>query len=126
MRQFDDYPYSQFREALDSVLGRVLLVVAAALAGSMLGGFTATQAFDGLWLGLIQSPSLGLASMFFGIGIVVLPAIALYAFVSIRYEWPLRLTLICVGLMWLNIHKTIRWIGYDGPLVNQQQKLRAE
>jgi hypothetical protein len=27
--------------------------------------------------------------------------------------------------MWWNIHKTIRWTVYDGPMAKQQQKLRA-
>ena len=91
MIRFDDYPYAQFREAFGTVLGRVGLVVMAALGGSMLGGLTATRSIEGLWLGVIGLPVLSLASIFYGVGLFVLPALPLYAFASVRCEWPLRL-----------------------------------
>ena len=126
MIRFDDYPYSQFREAFGTAFGRVGLVLLAALLGSMLGGLTATHSVGGLWVGIVGLPGLSLASIFYGVGIFVLPALLLFAIVSTRCEWPLRLTLICSLLMWWNIHRTIRWTVYDSPMAKQQQKIQAE
>lgn len=126
MIRFDDYPYAQFREAFGTVLGRVGLVILAALGGSMLGGLSATRSAGGLWLGLIGLPGLSLASLFYGVGLFVLPALLLYAIASVRCEWPLRVTIVCSLLMWWNIHKTIRWTVYDSPMAKQQQKFRAD
>lgn len=126
MIRFDDYPYAQLKEAFGTVLGRVGLVILAALGGSMLGGVSATRSLDGLWLGVIGLPGLSLASIVYGVGYFVLPALLIYTIVSVRCEWPLRLTLLCSILMWWNIHKTIRWAAYDSPMAKQQQKLEAD
>lgn len=126
MSRFHDYPYAQFREAFGTVFGRVGLVVLAAIGGSMLGGLTATGSVEGLWLGIIELPGLSFASIFFGVGLVVLPALLVYAIASILWEWPLQLTLLCSLLMWWNIHKTIRWTVYDSPMVKQQQKFQSD
>jgi hypothetical protein len=126
MIRFDDYPCAQLREALGTVLGRVGLIVLVALGGSMLGGWTATSSVEGLWLGVTGFPSLSLASIFHGYGFVVLPALFLYAIISVRCELPLRLTLLCSLFMWWNIHKTIRWTTYDSPMAKQQKKFQAE
>ncbi len=126
MFRFDDYPYAPFREAFETVFGRVGLVLLAVLGGSMLGGLTATRSLGGLWLGIVGMPGLSLASIFVGVGFFVLPALLLFAIASVRCEWPLRLTLLCSILMWWNVHKTIRWSVYDGPMAKQQQKLQSE
>lgn len=126
MSRFDDYPYAQFREAFGTTLGRVCLVVLAALAGSMLGGLTATRSIWGLGLGVIGFPGFSLASIFFGVGLFVFPALLVYAIASIRREWPLPLTFVCSLLMWWNIHDTIRWTVYDSPMAKQQKQLRAD
>lgn len=122
MSRFDDYPYSQLKEACGTLLGRVGLIIIAVLAGSMLGGLSATRSLAGLWAGAIGMPGLSLTSILYGAGIFVLPALLIYAIVSIRCEWPLRLTLLCTVLMWWNIHKTIRWTVYDSPMAKKQQK----
>jgi hypothetical protein len=126
MIRFDDYPYAQVREACGTVLGRVGLVVLAALGGSMAAGVTATHSLAGLWLGFIGLPGFSLASLFYGVGIFVLPLLLFYAIASIRCGWPLRLTLICFVLMWWNIHQTIRWSMYDSPMAKKTQKIQAE
>lgn len=126
MIRFDDYPYAQVKEALGTVLGRVGLVVLAALGGSILGGLTANRSLEDLWLGVIGFPGFGLASIFFGVGYFVFPVLLLYTIVSIRCQWPLKLTLICSLLMWWNIHQTIRWTLYDSPMAKQQQKSQAK
>lgn len=126
MSRFDDYPYAQFREAFGTLLGRVGLIFLAALGGYMLGGLTATRSVGGLWLGIVELPDLSWASMFYGVGFFVFPVLLLYAIASIRYEWPLKLTLLCSLLMWWNIHKTIRWTAYDSPMAKQLQRFEAE
>lgn len=126
MNRFNDYPYAQFRDAFGTVFGRVALVILAALAGSMIGGVTATRSMGGLWLGIIELPSLSVASILYGVGLFVLPSLLLYAIASIRCEWPLRLTLLCALLMWWNIHQTIRWTLYDSPMAKQQKKIQAD
>lgn len=67
MNRFDDYPYAPIKEALGSVLGRVCLVVLAALGGSMLAGWTATRSLAGLWVGVVGLPGFSLASIFYGV-----------------------------------------------------------
>lgn len=124
MSRFDDYPYSQFREAFGTVLGRLGLISLAVLGGSMLGGLTAYRSIAGLWEGVVGLPGLSLASIFFGVGFFVLPVLLIYAIVSIRCEWPLRLTVICTLLMWWNIHKTIRWVEFDSPSAKQRQEMK--
>lgn len=126
MNRFDDYPYAPFRAALCTVLGRLGLILLAVVVGSMLGGLTATKSLAGLWLGLVGLPGLSLSSIFFGVGILVLPLLLIYAIASVRCEWPLRLTLLCILLMWWNVHKTVRWTVYDSPRAKQEKKLEAD
>jgi len=124
--RFDDYPYAQCREALGTLLGRSSLIILALFAGSILGGLTATRSLEGLWEGILGLPGFSLASIFFGPGLIVFPVVFLYAVLSIRYEWPLFLTLVCSILMWWNIHRTVRWTVYDSPMAKQQQKIGDE
>lgn len=121
MIRFDDYPFAQFKEAFGTVFGHVGLILLAALVGSMFGGLTATRSIEGLWLGIKGFPGLSLASVFYGVGLFVLPSLLIYTLVSIRCEWPLGLTLICSLFMWWNIHKTIRWTLYDSPMAKRQK-----
>ncbi len=126
MTRFDDYPYAPLREALGTLLGRLLLLLLVVLAGSMLGGLTATRTWSGLWVGVIGLPGLSLASLLYGPGLIILPALLIYAIVSIRSEWPLWLSLLFIPLMWWNIHKTIRWTAYDSPAAKQLQQIQSE
>jgi hypothetical protein len=126
MIRVDDYTYAQLKAAFETVLGRVGLIILAALGGFILGGLSATRSIGGIWMGIIGLPSLSVASIFYGVGLFVFPVLLIYAIVSVRWEWPLRLTLLCTLLMWWNIHKTIRWTVYDSSMAKQQQQFQAE
>lgn len=126
MSDIDDYPYGPFRSALETVFGRIGLVLLAILAGSMLGGLSAMRSLEGLSVGFIGVLGLSLASIFCGSGLWVLPAIGLFAIASTRYEWPLKLTLLCSLLMWWNIHQTIHWTIYDSPGAKLQKRLEED
>lgn len=120
----DDYPYSQIREALGSVVGRIALFITAMLFGSMLGGLTATRSIAGLGLGFVGFPDLILASLLSGVSFILLPALLIYLIISIRCEWPLWPTVIVCLLMWYNIHKTIRWTVYESPNAKRMMELQ--
>jgi hypothetical protein len=92
----------------------------------MLGGLSAMRSLEGLSVGFIGVLAFSLASIFYGSGLWVLPAIGLFAIASTRYEWPLKLTLLCSLLMWLNIHQTIRWSLYDSPNAKFQKKFEED
>lgn len=126
MSDIDDYPYGPIRSALETVFGRIGLVLLAILVGSMLGGLSAMRSLEGLSVGFIGVLAFSLASIFYGSGLWVLPAIGLFAIASTRYEWPLKLTLLCSLLMWLNIHQTIRWSLYDSPSAKLQKRLEED
>lgn len=126
MSRFDDYPYSQIREALGTVFGRVALVAATMLAGCMLGGLTAMRSFEGLWIGLSGFAWLGLSSLFSGPGFLVFPLLFIFTLVFVRLEWPLWLTVVCTVLMWWNIHRTVRWNLYDSPMAKLQAEMAEQ
>lgn len=126
MTDIDDYPYGPFRNALQSVFGRVALVMLASLIGSMLGGLTAMRSLEGLGVGLMGVLGFSLASIFYASGLWIFPSIGLFAIASTRFEWPLKLTLLCSLLMWWNIHQTIRWTLYESPGAKLQKKLNDE
>lgn len=126
MSDIDDYPYGPVRSALKAVFGRTGLVILATLFGSMLGGLSAMRSLEGLGVGFIGVLGFSLASIFCSSGLWVLPAIGLFAIASTRYEWPLKLTLLCSILMWWNIHQTIRWSIYDSPSAKLQKKFEED
>lgn len=126
MTRLHDYPYGQFREALSTVIGRLSLVAAAVLVGSVLAGLTATRSIEGIVVGIIALPGMSAASLFYGVGIFVLPVVFVFAIMFARSNWPLWLPLICTLLMWWNLHGTIRWMVYDSPSAQQRQKLMNE
>jgi hypothetical protein len=126
MSQFDEYPYKQFREAMGTMFGRLDLIFLAVLGGSMLGGWTGLGSIAGIFLGSIGLFGLAPLSIFSGVGLFVFPLLVFYAIASIRAEWPLRLTWLCLFLMWWNIDMTVRWAVYDSPMLKEQRKLQAE
>lgn len=126
MPRFDDYPYGPWREALGTLVGRLMVLLLVVLGGAMLGGVTSTRSLSGLWTGIVDLPGLSLASLLFGPGLLVLPALLVYAIVSIRNEWPLRLSLLFLPLMWWNVHKTIRWTVYDSPSARRIQQIQTK
>lgn len=126
MIRFDAYPYSQIRDALETVLGRVTLCALALVLGSALGYGTATRSFAGLLLGITELPMLAPMSILMGGGLLVFPVVFLYVFMAIKWQWPYYLTIICTLLMWWNVHKTIRWANYDSPSAKKMQKLVDE
>lgn len=123
MIRFDNEPYAQIQDALRTIVGRLFLLAVAVVLGSMLGGLTATHAVPGMWEGVLGFPMLLSASIFYGIGLFVLPALLVYAIISIRWEWPLLLSLIFVPLMWWNMHKTLRWTVYDSLSAKKMQQI---
>lgn len=126
MIHFDDYPYAPIREALSTILGRIALVALSVLVSSMLAGVTATRSLAGIVIGLVTLPGMIPISLFWSVGFFVLPFLVIFTCMFVRSEWPLRSVAICVILMWWNLHETMRWALYDGPLVKQQQKLQTE
>ncbi|HPA19003.1 MAG TPA: hypothetical protein PLU30_14740 [Verrucomicrobiae bacterium] len=108
------------------MIGRLSLVFAAVLLGSILTGLTATRSFGGLIVGVVGLPGISAASLFCGIGIFVLPLVLVFAIMFARSEWPLWLPVICTLLMWWNLHGTIRWTVYDSPSARQRQRLMDE
>ena len=126
MSDIDDYPYGPIRSALETVFGRIGLVILATLFGSMLGGLSAMRSLEGLGVGLIGVLGFSLTSIFYASGLWVLPVIGLFAIASTRYEWPLKLTLLCTILMWWNIHQTIHRTIYDSPGAKLQKRLEED
>lgn len=126
MIDFDDYPFAQFRAAFRTLFGRIFLILLALMAGAGLGGLTATRSGEGFLVGVVGFVGIGLDSIFFGVGFLLFPIIFIYTLVSIRFEWPLWLGLICTILMWWNFHRTIRWTFYDSPMAKRHNQLNAE
>jgi hypothetical protein len=126
MNRFDDYPYSQFREALGSTVGRVLVVGFAVFIGVAVAGITATRSLAGVLMAMVELPDLTVSSLFFGIGIFVLPFILVFTFAFARSEWPLWAPIVCSVLMWWNMHGTIRWALYDSPLAKKMESLSTQ
>lgn len=94
MNRFDDYPYGPFFSALNTLLGRIFVVIAA------------------------------VASLFYGIGLWAFPMMFLFALGFVLREWRLRYALLCTVLMWVNIHCTIRWTEFDGPMAQTKKALQ--
>lgn len=126
MPRFDDYPYSVIREALGTVVGRVSLIALAMVIGAVMGALTATRSFSDALSLIPELPAFSAVSILYGYGVITFPIILIFGILSIRYTWPLTLTLICTLLMWWNIHKTIRWIAYDSPAAKKSQQLQED
>ncbi|MEQ1749950.1 MAG: hypothetical protein ABL974_11035 [Prosthecobacter sp.] len=123
---FDDYPYAPIREALGTILGRIALVALSILISAMLAGVTATRSLAGIVIGLVTLPAMIPISLFWSVGFFVLPFLVIFTCMFARSEWPLRSVVICVILMWWNLHGTMRWAFFDSPLVKQEEKLQSE
>jgi len=124
MNRFDDYPYGPVLSALNTLLGRAFLVIAASGVGFMLGIVTAFRSFKPVWLALDEMILLGIFSIFYGIGLWVFPLIFLFALGFVLREWRLRYALLCTVLMWVNMHRTIRWTEFDGPMAQPKKVIQ--
>lgn len=126
MMRFDDHPYGPLLSALNTLLGRISLVIVAAVFGSMLGAMTAYGTWQAAGAGLMMLLPLSFASFLWADGLWVFPLILLFAIGFVTREWRLRYALLCTGLMWLNIHHTVRWIEFDSPAAKQMKALELE
>jgi hypothetical protein len=97
--------WSDFWGALQAIL-----VIAAVVIGSALGGITATDHIGGAWKALGSFFAWAASSLFFSVGIIAFPAAFLFAVVFIRSEWPLWTVAIVALLIWWNSHKTIYYL----------------
>ncbi|WP_395746328.1 hypothetical protein [Prosthecobacter sp.] len=121
MIHFEDFPYAQVREALNTIAGRLALVFAAMVLGSLLAAFTATES----WGDVISCipPLTWFLALFSGYGFIVLPGIVVFAILFVRMQWPLPLVLLVTAVMWWDGHGAIRWGMYDSPAVKRRKGL---
>ena len=125
MNDFAGYPLSAFLNALRTVIGRIVLGVVAIALGAFLGGLTATTTFAGGCEAVLEFHMLAFISIFSSVGIIALPATLLFAYVFIRFEWPLWTVLLATLLIWWNSHKTIYWEINDSPAAKIHKVLEA-
>lgn len=126
MNRFDDFPYGPLIQALNTLVGRILLVAAAALAGFMLGTMTAMRSWQGLQAGFADAVMLGVNSIFFGIGLFAIPVTLFFTIGFVLWEWRLRYVLVVTLLMWINIHQTVRWTAFDSPQAQAMKAMQTE
>lgn len=126
MNRFDDFPYGPLIQALNTLVGRILLVAAAALAGFMLGTMTAMRSWQGLQAGFSDAVMLGVNSIFFGIGLFAIPFTLFFTIGFVLWEWRLRYALVVTLLMWINIHQTVRWTAFDSPQAQTMKAMQTE
>lgn len=126
MNRFDDFPYGPLIQALNTLVGRILLVAAAALAGFMLGTMTAMRSWQGLQAGFAEAVMLGVNSIFFGIGLFAIPVTLFFTIGFVLWEWRLRYVLVVTLLMWINIHQTVRWTAFDSPQAQAMKAMQTE
>lgn len=126
MMRFDDHPYGPFLNALNTLLGRISLVIVATALGSMLGAMTAYGTWKAGLTGLVMMLPLSFGSFLWGDGLWVLPLILLFTIGFVVREWHLRYAVLCTGLMWLNIHHTVRWAEFDSPTAKQMKAMESE
>lgn len=108
MIDLDDYPYSQFREAAGTLIGRIVLVLLASCVGAMLGLAMRCRSLGEFWAWVPQLPGVCFFSILLGNGIYVLPLVLIFAFVYVRMELPLWSAGICVVLMWWNVFPLLK------------------
>lgn len=120
MIHFEDFPYAQLREAMNTIAGRMATVFGAMVLGSLLASFTATESWSDMF-GCIP-PISWLLELFNGRGFIVLPGIVVFAILFVRMQWPLPLVLLVTAVMWWDGHGAIRWARYDSPAVKRGQE----
>lgn len=126
MSRFDDFPYGPLVTAFNTLVGRIALVILASILGCMLGTMTALRSWNGLWEGLTSAGTLSFSSIFYGIGFFALPVLLLFTLGFVLWEWRLRYVLIATLLMWVNIHRTVRWVRFDSPFAAVMQMMQDE
>ncbi len=123
MNDIANYPLAPFVSALRTVTGRVVLVCAAVVIGSALGGMTAMDQMGGAWEALGSFFEWAAVSFFFGVGMIAFPAAFLFTLLFIRYEWPLWTVVTVVLLLWWNSHKTLHYIFHESASAKIQKQL---
>ncbi len=123
MIHFEDFPYGPFREAMNTITGRLAMVFAAMVLGSLLAAFTACESWGDM-LSCIP-PLTWFLSLFSGYGFIVLPGVIVFSILFVRLQWPLLLVLLVTAVMWWDGHGSIRWGMYDSPAVKRRQEMEA-
>ncbi len=123
MIHFEDFPYAPFREAMNTIAGRLATVFAAMVLGSLLASFTATDSWGDMLSNL--PPMVCFLSLFSGHGFIVFPGIIVFSTLFVRMQWSLPLVLLVTAVMWWDGHATIRWGMYDSPAAKQRQAMQG-
>ena len=121
MDELSNHPYAQIIDAMRTVVGRIVLGVAAIAFGAFLGGLTATNTWSGGLDGVLGFHYWIIPSIFTTVGIIALPATLLFLILFPRTEWPLWTVLIATLLIWWNTHKTIHWLLHNSAPAKLQK-----
>ena len=120
--QIRDYPFGPIVAALETILGRLFVMIAALAVGSIIGFLTATADWSGAIAGLIGFPVIALTSILHGIGIALFPITLAVTIAFVRCYWPLWIPFaIITPLMALNSHLTVDYVMNDSPSAKIQQ-----
>jgi hypothetical protein len=126
MPSLSDNPFAPLKEALQTVTGRMILIMLAIIGGTLLGLCTAVGRLNGALESLPHLPAYAFSFFFSFTGLAILPLLIAYAILSIRQEWPLWLSLICTLLMWWGVHKEVRWQMFDSPKAQLYRELNGK
>lgn len=102
-----DYPYSPLSDALRSMFGRLGLVLAAVLLGSLCGCVSASGSLAEGLVYALGAPLLAFTSILHGPGVVALGLLLVFTILYTTWEWPRWLATVAVLLMWWDIHATL-------------------
>ena len=101
---FADMPYAPIRSALDTILGRIVLVLGTLFLAGLLGVWTATASFAAVLNNCLSVPMMSLFTLFYGHGLITWPLILGFTIGFVRYEWRWRWLLVPLFLAWWDYH----------------------
>ena len=100
-----DYPISVIHWALQSLFGRLIVVVLVIALGCGFGVAFADRSISGFFVGLFMFPLIALPGLLVSVGLFVLPITLLFTCMFVIHEWP-KWTLALPFV--LNL-----WLAYD-------------
>ena len=115
------YPIGAFTSAAQYMIGRGLIYILVLCLGSAIGCFTGSWSILEFIIGFLAMPLIALTSIFRSYGLVVIPMIGLCMVYYLKGNFPYKLLILPMLLMWLVAHDMTSW-EYD----EERSRTRSE
>lgn len=86
---YDDFPYGPFRDALETIFGKLILSYAVCASGLTVGAIIGGAGLEAVIAGIFF-PFLILVAIFGGSGLLILPVSFVFVIMYVKSDWPMK------------------------------------